>query len=88
MVSQIENLACSQDLPLHGDGSAIRSYLYVEDVAEAFDCVLHKGEVGEVYNIGTDKERTVAEVAQDIAKHFGLPEDKIIKVKDRAFNDK
>ena len=33
-------------------------------MAEAFDCVLHKGEVGGVYNVGTDKERTVAEVAQ------------------------
>ena len=77
-----------QDLPLHGDGSAIRSYLYVEDVAEAFDCVLHTGEVGGVYNIGTEKERTVSDVAQDIAKYFGLPESKIIRVKDRAFNDK
>lgn len=38
------------------------SYLYVEDVAEAFDCVLHKGTTGEVYNIGTEKERTVLEV--------------------------
>ncbi len=76
------------DLPLHGDGSAIRSYLYVEDVAEAFDCVLHKGVAGGIYNVGTDKERTVAEVARDIAKYFGLPEKKIIMVKDRAFNDK
>lgn len=38
------------------------SYLFVEDVAEAFDTVLHKGETGEVYNIGTEKERTVKEV--------------------------
>ena len=77
-----------KDLPLHGDGSAIRSYLYVEDVAEAFDCVLHKGEVGGIYNVGTDKERSVADVARDIAKYFALPEAKIIMVKDRAFNDK
>ena len=41
-----------------------------------------------MYNIGTEKERTVAEVAHDIAKHFGLPENKIVKVQDRAFNDK
>lgn len=30
------------DLPIHGDGGATRSYLYVEDVAEAFDVVLHR----------------------------------------------
>ena len=43
---------------------------------------------GEVYNIGTDKERTVVDVARDIAKSFGLPVAKIIHVKDRAFNDR
>lgn len=36
-----------KDLPIHGDGSSVRSYLYVEDVAAAFDCVLHKGVTGE-----------------------------------------
>lgn len=34
-------------LSVHGDGSSVRSYLYVEDVAEAFDRVLHKGVTGE-----------------------------------------
>ena len=69
-------------------GIATRSYLYVEDVAEAFECVLHNGVVGEVYNIGTQKERTVLDVAQDIGKLFKLPESKIVHVRDRAFNDR
>lgn len=64
-----------------------RSYLYVEDVAEAFDMILHKGVVGETYNIGTQKERTVMDVAKAICKYFDLPEDRIIHVRDRAFND-
>ena len=76
-----------QELPIHGDGMARRSYLYVEDVAKAFDCVLHKGETGETYNIGTQKERTVLEVAKAIAKIFKLDQDKVQHVKDRAFND-
>ena len=63
------------------------SYLYVEDVAEAFDVILHRGKVGEIYNIGTQKERTVNEVAADIAKIFQLPTEKITHVRDRAFND-
>lgn len=70
-------------LPVHGDGLSVRSYLHVEDVAAAFDVVLHKGVVGEVYNIGTTKERTVLAVAKDICRHFKLPESNIIHVADR-----
>ncbi|KAK9802929.1 hypothetical protein WJX73_009124 [Symbiochloris irregularis] len=77
-----------ESLPIHGDGGATRSYLFVEDVAEAYVCVLHKGITGETYNIGTQKERNVVAVANDIAKIFGLPENKITHVRDRAFNDR
>lgn len=63
------------------------SYLYVEDVADAFDTILHKGKVGQIYNIGTQKERTVMDVARDIAGMFDLPDTNITHVRDRAFND-
>ena len=74
-------------LPVHGDGKATRSYLYVEDVAEAFETILEKGAVGVTYNIGTQKERTVLDVATDIASIFDSPTDRITHVRDRAFND-
>ncbi|CAL4938787.1 unnamed protein product [Urochloa decumbens] len=75
-------------LPIHGDGSNVRSYLYCEDVAEAFEVILHKGEVGHVYNIGTVKERRVIDVAKDICKLFGLDTEKVIRfVENRPFND-
>ncbi|CAF2083600.1 hypothetical protein BRARA_F01189 [Brassica rapa] len=75
-------------LPIHGDGSNVRSYLYCEDVAEAFEVILHKGEVGHVYNIGTKKERRVNDVAQDICKLFNVdPEANIKFVENRPFND-
>lgn len=74
-------------LPIHGDGSARRSYLYVEDVARAFDIILHKGVDGEVYNIGIDSEKTALDVAKDIAARLSLPSDRIEFVRDRAFND-
>jgi UDP-glucose 4,6-dehydratase len=73
---------------VHGDGGAVRSYLFVEDVAAAFDTVLHKGLLGEVYNIGTQVERSVVSVAADICGHFNLPQGKIVNVRDRAFNDR
>uniref|UniRef100_A0A0C9RGY9 UDP-glucose 4,6-dehydratase n=1 Tax=Wollemia nobilis TaxID=56998 RepID=A0A0C9RGY9_9CONI len=75
-------------LPIHGDGSNVRSYLYCEDVAEAFEVVLHKGEVGHVYNIGTQKERRVIDVARDICRLFSLDPQKVIEfVDNRPFND-
>ena len=76
-------------LPIHGDGSSLRSFLYVTDVAAAFDVVLHKGVVGEVYNIGTRKERTVLQVAQDVCSHFGLDASSLLEhTTDRLFNDR
>ncbi|CAN6443595.1 unnamed protein product [Victoria cruziana] len=75
-------------LPIHGDGSNVRSYLYCEDVAEAFEVILHKGEVGHVYNIGTKKERRVLDVAKDICRLFSFDPDKAIRfVENRPFND-
>ncbi|KAL4298799.1 hypothetical protein AHAS_Ahas17G0037000 [Arachis hypogaea] len=75
-------------LPIHGDGSNVRSYLYCEDVAEAFEVILHRGEVGHVYNIGTKKERRVIDVARNICNLFSLDPDTQIKfVENRPFND-
>jgi dTDP-glucose 4,6-dehydratase len=45
------------DLPVHGEGGSVRSYLYVTDVAQAYILVLHKGVIGDTYNIGTQKVR-------------------------------
>ncbi|KAL8507945.1 hypothetical protein ACS0TY_018480 [Phlomoides rotata] len=77
-----------QPLPIHGDGSNVRSYLYCEDVAEAFDTILHKGEVGHIYNVGTDEEKRVIDVAGDICRLFSLDASSVIKfVENRPFND-
>ncbi|MGC9001064.1 dTDP-glucose 4,6-dehydratase, partial [Caldisericum sp.] len=43
-------------IPVYGDGKNIRDWLYVEDNCEAIDLVLHKGKIGEVYNIGGGNE--------------------------------
>ncbi|CAN1146501.1 Trifunctional UDP-glucose 4,6-dehydratase/UDP-4-keto-6-deoxy-D-glucose 3,5-epimerase/UDP-4-keto-L-rhamnose-reductase RHM1 [Linum perenne] len=75
-------------LPIHGDGSNVQNYLYCEDVAEAFEVVLHKGEVGHVYNIRTKKERRVLDVVSEICKLFSLKPDEQIKfVENIPFND-
>lgn len=77
-------------LTLHGDGSNTRNFLYVTDVANAFDIIMHKGEPGHVYNIGGDNELPNVQVAKDLLKLFGYEgeEDKWLTfVPDRQFND-
>jgi len=75
---------------MHGDGSNSRHFIYVEDVASAFDCILHKGTTGETYNIGCHEEFTNLQVAEQLVKAV-FPDKKpgsmIEFGKDRAFND-
>jgi UDP-glucose 4,6-dehydratase len=81
-----------RDLPLtiHGDGSNTRNFLYVTDVANAFDVILHKGTPGHVYNIGGRNEVPNLQVAKELLKIFGKEEEEekyILFVPDRKFND-
>jgi len=86
----INRLHRGMKLPLHGDGQNKRSFLYVMDVAKAFDLILHRGTTGETYNIGTDNELKNVEVAEALIKAFGKEDQKskiMTFVPDRAFND-
>ena len=62
----ILNALARRPLPIYGDGSNIRDWLYVEDHADALLCVLEKGTVGRSYNIGGENERTNLELVQTI----------------------
>ncbi len=76
--------------PVYGDGSNLRSFLYVQDVVEAFECVLRKGELGEIYNIGTSSELSTLQVLDHLLKFYGLENQKeqlTEFVQDRPFND-
>lgn len=77
-------------LTIHGDGSNTRNFLYVKDVASAFDVILHKGTSGQIYNIGGVNEIPNIEVARSLLKKFGRAEEEekwITYVPDRKFND-
>ncbi|KAK9025560.1 hypothetical protein V6N11_038424 [Hibiscus sabdariffa] len=76
-----------ETLPIHGNGSNVRSYLYWKDVAEAFEANLQKDEVGQyVYNIGTKKETRVIDVVKDVCKLFSMhPKTRIEFVLNRPF---
>lgn len=75
---------------LHGTGSNTRNFLYVTDVARAFECILFKGSVGQIYNIGGTNEIPNIEVARQLIKCMGMEdrmETLITFVPDRVFND-
>ena len=54
----ISRALADEELPVYGTGENVRDWLHVSDHCEAIDLILHKGEVGEVYNIGGHNERT------------------------------
>jgi dTDP-glucose 4,6-dehydratase len=75
---------------IHGNGSNCRSFIFVDDVVSAFDTILHKGTVGEIYNIGTEREIEVMTVAKDLINLFGLKDKEgefLEYVSNRPFND-
>ena len=86
-------LKAGRKVPIQGDGSNVRGFLHASDTARAFSCILERGEVGEIYNIGCDdhQEYTVLEIAQMLIQKIH-PKDKcdqwIEYVDDRPFNDK
>ena len=55
-----------EPLPIYGDGSNIRDWLYVEDHADALLTVVQKGELGRSYNIGGENERTNLELVKTL----------------------
>ncbi|KAL7746985.1 hypothetical protein RI367_007299 [Sorochytrium milnesiophthora] len=76
---------------IHGSGSNTRRYIYATDVADAIDTIVHKGNTGEIYNIGSQHEISNLELAHTIVKAMDLPGDvseHVVHVDDRAFNDR
>ncbi len=76
-----------EPLPIYGDGSHIRDWLYVEDHCAAIDLVMRRGASGAVYNVGGSNERTNLEVAKTILKELDQPESLISFVEDRPGHD-
>ena len=68
-------------------GENVRDWLHVSDHCEAIDLIIHKGKVGEVYNVGGHNERTNLEVVKTILKALDKPESLIKFVTDRPGHD-
>ena len=84
----ISNALEDKSLPIYGDGMNIRDWLHVYDHCTAIDLVLHKGEIGEVYNIGGHNEKANIEIVKLILSSLDKPESLIKYVEDRLGHDR
>ena len=84
----INNCLNDKQLPVYGDGMQIRDWLHVKDHCTGIDTVLHKGQIGEVYNIGGNNEKANIEIVKLILKELNKSEELIKYVKDRPGHDR
>ena len=88
----IQLLKEDKKVTIQGKGTSVRAFLHAFDTSKAFECVLEKGEIGEIYNIGCDEgmEYSVMEIAKILIKLIKGTEEYdswIEYVEDRPFND-
>lgn len=84
----VTNALDNSPLPLYGDGQNVRDWLYVSDNCAAIDIVLHKGQVGEIYNIGAGNEEKNITITDIILKILDKPKSLIEFVADRPGHDR
>lgn len=86
----IRHILRGEKLPVHGDGSSRRNFIHVDDVCTAVWLTLSRGQIGEIYNIGTESEHSVLDVAKallEIMKPSEVLAEHVEYVADRDFND-
>ncbi|NMS89704.1 dTDP-glucose 4,6-dehydratase [Clostridioides difficile] len=83
----ILNTLEDKSLPVYGNGANVRDWLHVYDHCTAIDLIIHKGNIGEIYNIGGHNERSNVEIVKIILNLLDKSEDLISYVKDRPGHD-
>jgi len=83
----ITNLLEGKKVPVYGHGQNIREWIYVLDHCWAIDFLLHKGVLGEVYNIGSGVEKKNLDITNLILKELEVGKEMIEYVKDRPGHD-
>lgn len=84
----VTNAIKDKSLPVYGDGLHKREWLYVIDNCKALDLILHNGEIGQIYNIGSNFETTNLELTKRILYLLNKPESLIKFVKERPAHDR
>lgn len=84
----ITNVLEGKKVPVYGDGQQVREWIFVRDHSKAIDFLLQRGQVGEVYNIGSGVEKFNLDTVKIILAKLGVGEEHIEFVKDRAGHDR
>jgi dTDP-glucose 4,6-dehydratase len=84
----VTNIFLGQPVPLYGDGSNVRDWLFVEDLCRALLTVVEKAEPGSVYNVGGGQERTNLEITELVLTQAGGRPEDIEYVTDRPGHDR
>lgn len=77
----------NEDIPVYGKGENVRDWIHVDDHNIGIDKILHKGKIGEIYNLGGHSEKSNLEVVKTILRHLNKPESLIKFVPDRLGHD-
>ena len=83
----IVNCLQNEPLPIYGEGKNVRDWLYVKDHCRAIDLIIHRGRLGEVYNVGGHNEMKNIDIVKIICQTLGKPESLIRFVDDRKGHD-
>ncbi len=83
----INNAMNNDKLPIYGDGKNVRDWIYVEDHCSAIDTIVRKGTVGEIYNVGSNSEKTNLEIVDTILNSLNKSKKLITFVADRPGHD-
>jgi dTDP-glucose 4,6-dehydratase len=88
----IQQLKNDEKVTIQGQGTVVRAFLHAYDTATAFECILEKGEIGEIYNIGCDENMeysvmAVAKILIEMIKNTQNYDEWIDYIEDRPFND-
>lgn len=86
----ILHLLNGEKLPIHGAGESRRNFINVEDVCNAVWIALTRGKLGEIYNIGSEDEFSVMDIAEKLVQELKPGEsleDHLEYVPDREYND-
>jgi dTDP-glucose 4,6-dehydratase len=84
----VTNAIDGQSLPVYGDGRQRRDYQFVLDHCEGIDVVLHRGKLGEIYNVGTGSEMENLAMVEILLDELGKPASLIRHVEDRPGHDR
>jgi len=84
----VTNIVEGRPLPVYGDGLQTREWLHVKDHCAAVWAVWTKGEVGQIYNVGTGNDVANIDLVKTLIELLGASEDLITFVEDRPGHDR